>query len=247
MKLYFAPPTQLRQGTGLFRIHLNFPGFSLPDFKDHGHGPLAAVIESFLDPGTMVPMHAHSNEEIISWVPAGIMRHKDLTVGELRVDSGHLMVMNAGRGFWHEEQTNKTDPALRMLQIFVRPHSLNLEPKVQFGAMEVAEPNRWRHLVGPQGSDAPFYVRNEVDIYDVRLDEGTSARIPSLPSRDAYLYVFTGELEVAGKVVAETESVLATQIEKGEALTVLAKKPSTAVLFLVNPRARITKAGTVGG
>jgi redox-sensitive bicupin YhaK (pirin superfamily) len=204
------------------------------------------VIESFLEPDTLIPLHAHSNEEIISWVPAGIMRHKDLTVGELRVDSGHLMIMNAGRGFWHEEQTNKTDPALRMLQIFVRPHALNLEPKVQFGAMEVAEPNRWRHLIGPAGTNAPFYVRNDVDIYDVHLDEGSSLRIPNLPGRDAYLYVFTGELEVAETAVAETETLLVTQIGNSETLTVHAKKPSLIVLFLVNPHAPITKEGTVG-
>jgi redox-sensitive bicupin YhaK (pirin superfamily) len=41
---------------------------------DHGYGPLTAVVESFLDPGTWVQMHEHSNDEIISWVPNGTVR-----------------------------------------------------------------------------------------------------------------------------------------------------------------------------
>ncbi len=107
-------------------------------------------------------------------------------------DSDHLLVMNSGRGFWHEERTLADDPPLRMLQIFVRPHSLDLEPTIQHGPIPEPTTNEWRSLFGPEGSDAPFSVRNEVEFYDIRLEDGASARLPDITGWDGYFYVFEG-------------------------------------------------------
>ncbi len=71
------PRTDVSQNQGSFRIHFNFPGRNHPDHDDHGYGPLAAVVESFMDPDTLISMHPHRNDEIVSWVPAGVMRHDD--------------------------------------------------------------------------------------------------------------------------------------------------------------------------
>ena len=129
--IYTAPRTNVSQNQGKFRIHFNFPGRAVPDHDDHGYGPLATVVESFMDPGTLIRMHQHRNEEIISWVPGGVMRHDDRQGNNLITNPEHMMVMNAGNGFWHAEETLDDDPPLRMLQIFVRPHSLDLEPGIQ--------------------------------------------------------------------------------------------------------------------
>ena len=76
-RIHTAPRTNVSQDQGKFRIHFNFPGQAVPEHEDHGYGPLATVVESFMDPGTLIQMHQHRNEEIISWVPAGVMRHDD--------------------------------------------------------------------------------------------------------------------------------------------------------------------------
>jgi len=65
-KLHKAPRTDISQNQGKFRIHFNFPGRNHPDHDDHGYGPLATVVESFMDPDTLISMHQHRNEEIIS-------------------------------------------------------------------------------------------------------------------------------------------------------------------------------------
>jgi redox-sensitive bicupin YhaK (pirin superfamily) len=51
----------------------------------------------------------HRNDEIISWVPDGVMRHNDKATGLLLTDSKHLIVKNAGRSFWHSEETLSSD------------------------------------------------------------------------------------------------------------------------------------------
>ncbi|MBX0325958.1 pirin family protein [Halomicroarcula sp. F13] len=241
--VHTAPRTDVSQDQGKFRIHFNFPGRALPNHDDHGYGPLATVVESFMDPGTLIRMHQHRNEEIISWVPDGVMRHDDRQGNELVTDPDHLLVMNAGSGFWHAEETLADDPPLRMLQIFVRPHSLDLEPGIQHEPIPDSVTNEWRHLFGPEGTDAPLSVRNDVDCYDCRLDAGSTTTLPSRSGWHAYIYVFEGAVDVGDESVGYTESALVT--DDGD-VTVTATQDSTVVAFVINPDAPVTRQGTIG-
>jgi redox-sensitive bicupin YhaK (pirin superfamily) len=244
-EIHTAPRTDVSQNQGAFRIHFNFPGRAVPGHDDHGYGPLATVVESFMDPGTRIRMHQHRNEEIISWVPEGVMRHDDRQGNELVTDADHLMVMNAGSGFWHAEETLDDDPPLRMLQIFVRPHSLDLEPGIQHEPILDATPDEWRHLFGPEDGDAPLFVRNEVDCYDCRLGEGATVDLPDRPDRDTYLYVFDGAVAIGDEpaTVGYTESALVTG-DRDVAVT--AREDSTLVAFSIDPKAPVTRQGTIG-
>jgi redox-sensitive bicupin YhaK (pirin superfamily) len=153
------------------------------------------------------------------------------------------MVMNAGSGFWHSEETLADDPPLRMLQIFVRPHSLELEPDIQHEPVPDPVANEWRHLFGPKGSDAPLFVRNDVDCYDCRLEAGATTTLPSQPGWHTYLYVFEGAVEVGDETVGYTESALVTEDDH---VTVTATEDATVVAFVINPDAPVTRQGTIG-
>jgi redox-sensitive bicupin YhaK (pirin superfamily) len=248
--VHHLPRTDISRDQGKFRIHFNFPGRALPGHDDHGYGPLATVVESFMDPGTLIRMHQHREEEIISWVPAGVMRHDDREGNELVTDSDNLLVMNAGSGFWHAEETLPDDPPLRMLQLFVRPHSLGLEPAIQHAPLPDPVPGQWRHLFGPEDGDAPCYVRNAVDCYDCRLADGETVTLPTRSGWDTYLYVFEGGVRVDSGATAGgqtevgyTESALVTG--DGEA-TVTATDDAVLVAFVVDPGAPVTRQGTIG-
>ena len=242
-RIYTAPRTDISQNQGKFRIHFNYPGRAVPDHDDHGYGPLATVVESFMDPGTLIRMHQHRNEEIISWVPDGVMRHDDRQGNELVTDSDHLMVMNAGSGFWHSEETLADDPPLRMLQIFVRPHSLNLEPGIQHEPIPKSVTGEWRHLFGPEETEAPLYVRTDVDFYDCRLDASATTTLPSRSGWHTYLYVFEGSVEVGKESIGYTESAL---VADDRDVTVTAREDSSIVAFVINPDAPVTRQGTIG-
>lgn len=242
--IHKSPRTRHIQKQGPFTIHFNLPGHNLPDAQDHGYGPLAAIAESILEPGTLIGFHPHYNDEIVSWVPGGVMRHNDRTVGELIADPNHLLVMNAGSGFWHEEQTLKSDPHLRMLQIFVRPHTVGLEPRIQHGLIAAPVSNEWRHLFGPEGSAAPFTVRNDVHLHDIRLSAGTTVALPQAPEGwHTYFYVFTGAVSVTGDRFTEAETGL---IVGSDTHDITAEEESVVVAFLINPAAKITRVGTIG-
>lgn len=241
--LYKGPRTNVSRDQGPFRIHFNFPGRIIPDHDDHGYGPLATVVESFMDPDTIIPMHQHRNEEIVSWVPGGLMRHDDREGNQLITDPEHLLVMNSGSGFWHEERTQQDDPPLRMLQIFVRPHSLDLEPRIQHGPIPHVPANEWRLLFGPEDENTLFSVRNDVELYDILLDEGVSVGLPSRRRWDTYFYVFEGAVKSRETDFDRTESGL---LVNGGSELVTAREESRLVAFLINSDAPITREGTIG-
>ncbi|SNR62611.1 pirin family protein [Halorubrum vacuolatum] len=241
--IHTAPRTDISQNQGKFRIHFNFPGRAVPNHDDHGYGPLATVVESFMDPGTLIRMHQHRNEEIISWVPDGVMRHDDRQGNNLITDPEHLMVMNAGSGFWHSEETLADDPPLRMLQIFVRPHSLGLEPGIQHEPIPDPIAGDWRHLFGPEGTDAPLFVRNDVDFYDCQLAVGDTVTIPSRAGWHTYLYVFDGAVDIGDTSVGYTEGAL---VADDNDVIVTATEDSMLVAFNMNPEAPVTRQGTIG-
>ena len=235
--------TPIVRDMGGFVARLNMPGWLLPRPRDHGHGALAMVVESTLVPGRRILMHEHRNDEIISWVPEGVMRHEDRWGSPLVVDGEHLMVMNAGRSFWHSEEVLPTDPPLRMLQIMVRPHAADLPPHIQHDRLVPIEPNAWRHLLGPEGGDTPFFVRNGIDFYDLRLAAGAAVDGPEKAGRDLYFYVFSGSVAVNRQSFAEGEQGL---LLGGGSLAFEARQDSVVVAFLVDPSATVTRQGTVG-
>ncbi len=257
-RIHAAGRSTVVRDQGGFRTRFDFPGRAVSGHEDHGYGPLATVVESFLDPGTHIPMHAHRDEEIVSWVPDGVMRHDDRQGNDLVTDSEHLLVMNAGRGFWHAESTRADDPPLRMLQIFVRPHAIGLDPGIQHEPIPEPVPNEWRHLFGPVDGDAPLSVRNAVDCRDCRLAAGSAVALPSGrdPDRDSYLYVFDGAATVtADAPPADTPpDDDPTALERGESalvigtdgFTVTADADTTLVAFSIDPDAPITRQGTIG-
>lgn len=222
------------------------PGWLLPRPRDHGYGPLAMVVESMLEPGRLIAMHEHRNDEILSWVPDGVMRHDDRVTGQLITDSAHLMVMNAGRSFWHSEETLPSDPPLRMLQILqvlVRPHSLDLPPNIQHDPIAAVPVNQWRHLVGAEGGMAPFFVRNAVDIFDLRLEAEAKTTFPRAEGRHLYFYLFSGSVQVGGVGFGEGDQGL---FLSDEPLDLFAISSSLIVAFLIDPNAPVARQGTVG-
>ncbi|QKY17685.1 pirin family protein [Halorubrum sp. CBA1229] len=248
--LHKAPVTTASRDQGAFRTNFNFPGRNRPDHEDHGYGPLSTVVESFMDPGTLIPMHQHRDEAIVSWVPAGVMRHDDGEGNRLVTDADHLMVMNAGGGFRHSEETLADDPPLRMLQIFVRPHDLDLEPGIQHEPLPDPVANEWRHLFAPAATDHPLTVRNAVHCYDLRLDAGEGVPLPGdgestgdTDGWDVYFYVFEGAVEAAGQTFDRAESGLWTG---GPAPTLTATEDAVVVAFRLDPEAPITRQGTIG-
>jgi quercetin 2,3-dioxygenase len=239
------PPSDIRtddEAPGVeFRFHS--PGELVPGHGDHGYRALAAIGEVIMPAGSIVPMHTQSNEDVLSWVPDGVIVFKDASGATSPVDRDHLAVMNTGSGFEHAERAPDSGGTVRMIQVFVRPSAVGLEPAFQHDALPASVPGEWRVLAGPEDSDAPFHVRNNVHISDLVLPEGERVLLPRREGWDTYVLVYDGEVDIDGVTFGPGESGL---VPGAGELAVVASSAARLLAIVIDPAAKITRAGTIG-
>lgn len=208
---------------------------------DTAFGPLAIIDHAIMKKGLTIKMHEHVNDEILSYISTGVTHHKDSAGFEAPITRGKLMMMNAGAGFWHEEKVKEDE--VEMLQIFVRPRETDLAPEIQFHDKPV-DNRDWYVMAGPEGSDAPLYVRQKVYILDAHPKEGEVLEIPSYEGLTPFLYVMNGEIAIGGFIIGKQEAVtdLANPLPP-----LAANEDSSIVLFFVDLKARMTMEGTISG
>ena len=121
-----SPDTHLVRDHGPFQLRRIHPGVALGRTDDGGFGGLGLIDHARLQPGLVVRMHEHRNDEIISYLRSGRMQHTDSAGRSEVISPDRLMVMNAGASFFHEEAVLGDDP-IEMLQIFVRPEAADMD------------------------------------------------------------------------------------------------------------------------
>jgi hypothetical protein len=227
---------------GFFHIKRIHPGkIYKSDTDDYGFGPLSNIDHAFMKKGLTIKMHEHVNDEILSYVSSGTSYHKDSAGLEDAIHKGRLMVMNAGEGFWHEEKAKHED--VEMLQIFVRPREANLSPEIQFHEKPIDNED-WYLMVGPEDSEAPLTVRQQVYIFDAHLKAGASLDIPAYNGLKPFLYCMHGEATIGEETIGKYEAV--TDLE--QALPpVTATENTTLVLFYVDLHVPMALDGTISG
>ena len=231
---------------GGFGIEILFPGNALPNSTDTGIGTIGRIDQATVQPGTLVPMHPHRDDEILTYLRSGRVNHKDSEGHTDLISSQRLMLMNAGATFYHEEQVLPDSDVLRGLQIFMRPETSGLPPGVQFHDLEgVYSLNQWRAIAGKQAT-SPLQIRSSSWIYDLRLETGNAQTLPPLPVTQAtcLLYVFGGAVTVNETISLTTgESMLI----EGEAIRLSALETSDLVLFVTDPSAPYSADGMYSG
>lgn len=148
-------------------IRILYPGAVLSKF-DTGIGSIGRIDHALFQGSTTIPMHPHVNDEILTYLRSGKAEHKDSEGFVEIIDNRKLMLMRAGYSFYHEEKIIDTGEALEGLQIFIRPKSKNLIPKVTFRHLDSTNSlNEWRQLASCDG-DSELQFSSDTWVYDVK-------------------------------------------------------------------------------
>lgn len=229
---------------GGFGIEILFPGKNIGS-EDSGIGTIGRIDQATVTPGTLVPMHPHQDDEILTYLRSGIVEHKDTEGNTEIITNKRLMMMNAGSQFQHEELVLPEGGVLTALQIFIRPETGGLIPKVQFHEFsDVNSLNAWRAVAG-KGDGFPLQIRSNTCIYDMKLEQGKQRSLPVLPLKATCLvYVFDGSLTVNETTLLQKgESV----VVENEEILLKAAEDCNIVLFVTDLNAPVFKEGMYSG
>ena len=169
------------------------------DPKHMGFGPLRVINEDVVQPGKGFARHGHSNMEIISYVIAGALEHRDsLGTGSV-IRPGDVQRMRAGTGIEHSEFNGSSTETVHFLQIWVQPDRLGLEPGyAQLAFPHEARQNRLTLLASGFGEADVIEVRQSMRLYSGLFDAGQSLTQPLDPARGHWLQVIRGRIQVNG-------------------------------------------------
>jgi redox-sensitive bicupin YhaK (pirin superfamily) len=191
-------------------------------------------------------MHPHRDDEILTYLRSGHVKHIDSEGSTNIISSRKLMLMNAGKSFYHEEKVLEEGGVLEGLQIFIRPEIGGLHPQVQFHELQtIYSNNQWRKIAG-HGEDYPLQIRSKTWIMDIRLEKEEQVLLPGVSNENAafLFYVFNGEIQVTHDLLLTAgESVL---IEK-EVPLFTALETSDIVLFVTQKNAVHFDGGMYSG
>jgi len=226
-------------------IKILYPGTVVSD-HDTGIGSIGRIDHPEIHGNTVIKMHPHINDEILSYFRTGKAEHSDSEGFVKMIGKKTLMLMKAGRSFFHEEKIIGEGEALEGLQIFIRPGAKDLRPEVVFLELdEVHSTNAWRLLASPN-PETTFRFSSQTWLYDTRLSAGNSIALPALARENltALLYIFQGAVKVNGNIDLEKKDSL---LLKDEEITIEASKDTELVLFVTDEAGEIFKGGMYSG
>lgn len=226
-------------------IKMLYPGAYLSNV-DTGLGSIGRIDHAFFKGRQRIAMHPHINDEIFSYFRTGKVHHTDSEGFKATIGGKHLMLMKAGKLFYHEEDIDGQEEPQEGLQIFIRPGEKDLKPEVIFHDLnELHSENEWRLLASPT-PETDFRFSSRTWIFDMKLSPGAGANLPELPDKDltALLYVYQGSVEVNKTVSLLKQEAL---IIKNENIYITTEQGCELVLFLTDEKGPIYTDGMFSG
>ena len=206
--------------------------FSFGHYYDPAHmgfGNLRVINEDRIAPGTGFDTHGHEDMEIITYVIDGALEHKDSMDNGSVIRRGDVQRMTAGTGVRHSEFNHSADSSLHLLQIWVLPEALGLEPGYEERNFPDEEKrDQLRLLASRDGRDRSITIHQNVDLYGSLLSEGSQLTHVFAAGRKGWLQVVDGVLEIDGETLTGGDGAA---IEDHESVRITALGASELLIF----------------
>ncbi len=185
------------------------------------------------------PMHPHRGIETVTYMLAGLVRHKDSLGNKGEITSGDVQWMTAGRAILHEEMPEDLGGQMEGFQLWVNlPAKMKMSPpryqEIKAGKIPWLNPEKGvavRLIAGKYANTTGPVTEIAVDpLYmDVAVDSGNSFTYQLAENHNAFLYVFRGEGEFCG---VHTQATKLLVLGKGDSVSVKAGLLGTRFLLV---------------
>jgi quercetin 2,3-dioxygenase len=196
----------------------SFHTFSFADYFDPKHiefGPLRVINEDRVQPGAGFGTHGHRDMEIISYVLAGELAHKDSMGNGSTIRPGDVQRMSAGTGVRHSEFNPSSREPVHFLQIWIQPNARGIEPSYEEKRFPVQEKRgRLRLIASPDRTDGSVLIHQDARVYVGLFDGEESATLSVNPGRKVYVHVACGTVTANGTVLNGGDALKLTDPEQ---------------------------------
>lgn len=206
--------------------------FSFADYHNPsmmGFGPLRVINEDRIEPSKGFGTHPHKDMEIVTYIIAGALEHKDSMGNGSVIKAGDIQRMSAGTGVFHSEFNPSADDPVHLLQIWILPREASLQPGYEQQHFSREEKlNNWRLVVSEDGRDSSMLIHQAVDLYASVLEAGVELHHAIAPGNSAYLQIVSGCITVNGERLEAGDGAAIHEIDS---LTAVAASDAEAILF----------------
>lgn len=176
-------------------------------------GPLRVFNHDTVNAGAGFPTHPHREMEIVTYVLAGELTHKDSTGGRGVIQAGEVQRMTAGTGIAHSELNASATEPVRLLQMWVLPERSGLTPSYE--QKQFTPEQRTGKLLAiaaghPTGEAVK--IHQDATFYVARLRNGDQVAHELQPHRRAFCYVIEGEVALNGETLGSGDQARITDL-----------------------------------
>ncbi len=206
--------------------------FSFADYYDEEHmafRSLRVINEDLIAPGGGFPTHGHRDMEIISYLIAGTLAHKDSLGSQETIRPGEIQAMTAGRGVLHSEFNPSQTETAHLLQIWLQPRARGLAPAYDQRVFpETDRTNQFALIASGTPGTSALPISADADLRAALLTPGTTVTHPLAAGRHAWVQVARGTLTVNGTTLQPGDGAA---ISQENAVTITAQTAAEVLLF----------------
>jgi len=199
------------------------------DPKHMGFRNLRVINEDKVAAGQGFGRHPHRDMEILSYVLAGSLGHKDSMGNGSVIKPGDVQRMSAGTGVTHSEMNPDPKNPVHFLQIWLMPEKAGIAPGYEQKTFADEEKRGKLRLVASRdGREGSVTIHSDVSIFSSLLASGERVEHAIAHDRNAWVQVLRGAIEVNGKPLAAGDGAA---ISGEQSLALTATAPTELLLF----------------
>ena len=193
----------------------SYHSFSFAGYFDPQHvefGPLRVINEDRVQAGEGFGTHSHRDMEIISYVLAGELAHKDSLGNGSTIRPGDVQRMSAGRGVQHSEFNPSRTEGTHFLQIWIQPNVRNIPASYEEKRFSAEEKRgRLRLIASSDRADGSVLIHQDARVYAGLFDGAESAHLEVGHGRRIYVHVARGAIRANGVVLDAGDALKVTE------------------------------------
>ena len=205
-------------------------------------GALRVLNDDTVSEGMGFGTHPHKDMEIISIPLEGDLEHKDSMGTTSVIRKGEIQVMSAGTGVYHSEYNKNKDEAVKFLQIWIFPRTLNVTPRYdQISIKEGEKLNDFQLILSPNQDDDGVWIHQDAWFYLAKFEKDFSKEYHlKKQGNGVYVFVLKGSAKIGEQSlntkdalgIWETDSFTLEATEDAEVL--LMEVPMELPKYLIN-------------